>query len=91
MVTSGADVLPNPLGAFVRTVRQGDRTAVSGVVGQWQQFLRIYVDGAVAIDGDFGPQTDRVTRRFQTSSAIVIDGVVGQQTWAAGRTAQLQR
>lgn len=89
--TSAADVLPNPLGEFSRTIRQPDRTAATGVVGQWQQFLRIYVDGTVAVDGDFGPQTDRVTRRFQTSSAITVDGVVGRQTWGAGRTAQLKR
>jgi len=91
VTTSPADVLPNPLGVFSRTVRQRDRTPATGVVGRWQQFLRIHVDATVAVDGDFGPQTDRVTRRFQTSSAIAIDGVVGRQTWDAGRAAQLKR
>jgi hypothetical protein len=92
MVTSsGADVLPNPLGEFSRVIRQGDRTTATGVVGQWQRFLRIYVDGTVAIDGDFGPQTDRVTRRFQTSASIIVDGIVGRQTWGAGRAEQVKR
>lgn len=91
VATSPVDVLPNPLGEFTRVIRQGDRTDVTAAVGQWQRFLRIYVDGTVAVDGDFGPQTDRITRRFQTSSAITVDGIVGRQTWGAGRTAQLKR
>ena len=91
MIAAGTDVLPNPLGVFSQTIRRGSRTSVSGAVGSWQRFLRIYVDATVAVDGDFGAQTERVTRRFQTNAAIVIDGVVGRQTWDAGRATQVRR
>lgn len=33
------------------------------------------------IDGSFGRITEREVRRFQTSRRIVVDGVVGPQTW----------
>jgi hypothetical protein len=91
MVSAGADVLPNPLGTFTRAIRLGDRTAATGTVGSWQRFLRLYVDGTVAIDGDFGAQTDRVTRRFQASKGLAVDGLVGRITWDAGRAEQLRR
>lgn len=35
------------------------------------------------IDGDFGSRTEQAVRLFQTNAKIVVDGVVGQQTWKA--------
>lgn len=32
-------------------------------------------------DGDFGPNTERAVRAFQSQSKIGVDGVVGQDTW----------
>ena len=34
-------------------------------------------------DGDFGPQTDRFVRGFQTALEIDSDGIVGPVTWRA--------
>lgn len=31
----------------------------------------------VAIDGDFGPDTDAKTRQFQTDKGISVDGIAG--------------
>lgn len=37
----------------------------------------------LSADGDFGTQTDRQVRRFQSFENLKIDGVVGALTWAA--------
>jgi hypothetical protein len=35
------------------------------------------------IDGDFGSTTEALVKEFQRSQGLEIDGVVGEQTWAA--------
>jgi len=35
------------------------------------------------IDGNFGSTTDALVREYQRSQGLAIDGVVGEQTWAA--------
>ena len=35
------------------------------------------------IDGIFGPKTDVAVRSFQKSKGLVVDGIVGNKTWAA--------
>jgi len=35
------------------------------------------------IDGDFGSTTEALVKEFQRSQGLAIDGVVGEQTWAA--------
>lgn len=36
---------------------------------------------ALAVDGDFGPLTENRVREYQTSEGLVVDGLVGPQTW----------
>lgn len=39
--------------------------------------------GHLAVDGDFGIQTDAAVREFQRRSTMIVDGIVGAQTGAA--------
>jgi len=34
-----------------------------------------------AADGEFGPETEKATRRFQKRVHLAVDGVVGPHTW----------
>jgi len=43
------------------------------------QDLSVTADGF----GTFGPQLDQAVRQFQTDAGIVVDGIVGPQTWGA--------
>lgn len=57
------------------TLRIGDKGAA---VSEWQKVL-----GITPADGNFGPQTDKSTKSFQSKAGLTADGVVGPQTWAA--------
>lgn len=35
-------------------------------------------------DGDFGAETEKATKIFQEQHGLIIDGIVGPKTWAAG-------
>ena len=52
---------------------------VKGIQEQLKQ-LTLY---AGAIDGMFGPNTERAVKAFQTSRSLLVDGIVGPQTNAA--------
>lgn len=36
-----------------------------------------------AVDGVFGPETDRNVRQYQADKGLKVDGIVGRYTWAA--------
>lgn len=38
---------------------------------------------SLAVDGYFGPGTEGVVRSWQARSGLVVDGIVGQNTWAS--------
>ncbi len=37
----------------------------------------------IGIDGEFGRETDTVVRKFQAEKGLVVDGIVGKDTWDA--------
>lgn len=41
------------------------------------------VVGAISVDGDFGPITKECVIRYQRNKNILVDGIVGRQTWEA--------
>jgi len=51
-------------------------------VRQLQEFLN-GKGASLGVDGRFGNKTDAAVRRFQTENGLVVDGVVGTQTWDA--------
>jgi lysozyme len=61
------------------TLKQG---AKGGAVQRLQKAL-VKAGQAVAVDGDFGPGTDRAVRAFQSAHGLAADGVVGPATWSA--------
>ena len=75
---SGPAQTPAP--APAPELRQGSR---GGSVAMVQTIIRDHVDNGIAVDGDFGPQTDRLVRAVQQAFGLAVDGVVGPQTWGA--------
>jgi peptidoglycan hydrolase-like protein with peptidoglycan-binding domain len=54
-----------------------------GAVITLQWVLRCTGDYQVSIDGDFGDRTEAAVKSFQQSHGLVVDGIVGEETWNA--------
>jgi peptidoglycan hydrolase-like protein with peptidoglycan-binding domain len=62
------------------TIRQNDH---GDLVTELQQKLETAGNSPGAIDSWFGPNTEAAVTAFQTNNGLQVDGVVGNQTWAA--------
>lgn len=51
----------------------------------WQQRMK-YRGWALAADGLYGPDTERVARAFQSEKGLAVDGLIGRDTWDAAWT-----
>ena len=58
-------------------VRRGSR----GEAVKWVQALLKNRGYPIAVDGIFGPNTERMVRHWQGANRIAVDGIVGPQTW----------
>lgn len=62
------------------TLRNGSR---GPEVAELQRLLIAHGFNPGAVDGIFGNQTEAAVRAFQRSRNLVVDGIVGVQTWTA--------
>jgi peptidoglycan hydrolase-like protein with peptidoglycan-binding domain len=70
-------------------LRKGSGEVAS--VSRLQEMLNVFVgrteEGGhahpIAVDGEFGPQTEQAVRTFQDADAgdLAVDGIVGPKTW----------
>jgi peptidoglycan hydrolase-like protein with peptidoglycan-binding domain len=74
-----------PPGSRQPTLRKGDKKA-DGWVEYLQHVLNDHLGaGTVDVDGSFGQKTLNAVIKFQTQNKLKVDGIVGNQTWAALR------
>lgn len=50
-------------------------------VKKYQAQINAVTGRGIAVDGKFGPQTEKATEDFQRFFGLVVDGWVGEQTW----------
>lgn len=76
---------PNTWSALIITVSRGDGMSGdrNGAVGGAQQQLISEHGYDIAFDGRFGPETENAVRDFQASRNLLVDGIVGPNTWMA--------
>lgn len=67
--------------AMKQTLRVGSRGGSVAIMQNLLVVHGVYLSGGV--DGVFGSGTDRAVRQFQSSRGLVVDGVVGPNTWVA--------
>ena len=68
---------PQTWQAVISTVQRGSQGAAVKAV---QATLSARGQG-IPVDGDFGAVTDAAVRAFQQQHGLVVDGIVGPQTW----------
>lgn len=59
------------------------RGSEDDAVTRLQALLNVAGGAGLAEDGIFGPLTEAAVRDFQASHALIVDGIVGPQTWTA--------
>lgn len=75
--------LPKMICSRMPVLRRDDQqTKVNEAVITVQRQLNNY-GFPLIVDGFFGPKTEAAVRSFQARAGILVDGIVGPQTWEA--------
>ncbi len=80
MTASIASVSPGEGGSTHDAVQESEGSSTGeskgGAVQRLQSALKL------AVDGNFGPETEAAVRRLQERHGLTVDGVVGPETWS---------
>ncbi len=68
---------------FTRTLKRTKPTMTGDDVRQLQLMLNEYMGAGLAVDGRFGPATEKQVKIFQKQKGLVVDGKCGPKTVAA--------
>ncbi|MGL5059324.1 MAG: peptidoglycan-binding domain-containing protein [Microcoleus sp.] len=71
-----------PLCYSLPTLARSENPVKNEDVRYLQQFLN-KKGYSIATDGMFGPKTEQAVIKFQKQQQILVDGIVGTQTWSA--------
>ncbi|HEY8721364.1 peptidoglycan-binding protein [Pengzhenrongella sp.] len=64
-------------------LRQGPNSLWPHATVRSLQFLLRARGASITVDGIFGPRTDAAVVAFQRSHHLLVDGIVGSQTWSS--------
>jgi peptidoglycan hydrolase-like protein with peptidoglycan-binding domain len=78
-ITFAALSLKEPSPTLARGSTGSEVTALQGALARIPDPTSPLYGGAV--DGDFGPLTEAAVRAYQTERRLIVDGIVGEQTW----------
>ncbi len=82
MQASTSNYIPKSCEKLLVLSRDDRQTAASEPVNYLQGRLNNY-GYQLTVDGFFGAKTEAAVRKFQTRAALLVDGIVGPQTWQA--------
>lgn len=79
------EIEPEPSIIFTRVIKRTSPTMTGEDVRCLQKMLNDYGDYGLALDGRFGPASEKAVRRFQKSygKGLVVDGKAGKNTITA--------
>ena len=86
-VSYGSEAISSPPASSVTIDTSNYPTIRVGEKSEWAKLLqqaliiRGYSCGSAGADGEFGSDTLAAVKRFQKDQRIVVDGVVGPETW----------
>jgi hypothetical protein len=73
---------PTPTPDKKPTLRRGSKGEYV-TLAQTELINKGYSCGSFGADGEFGAATEKAVRAFQKDYGLVIDGIIGEKTWAA--------